>query len=342
MRDDAYEGVPGVFDLVRAKARGLTEKQVYAEHARRAGERADRREGLKTASERSDAIASLREELKAVRDYGERGASAKSPALKHEYKRIQADEREHADSFKKQVKTASFMDVLRRGLHGAGAALKPLAKEPALLAAVAAPLVGVGVNEISKHRAAVRQAKAKAQNYRTMMELTPRLRIHDQQEIGRIYNTLHNINPVMGSDPLIAGAWIDNIMENKGLGDTSSHQALLAAVKELSGIRSSLSQAMRYERQDASPGNKIEGFIAGVGKDVDKAMHQGLDAREKQFKKLVDERTDKFMEIANKERKEIQAFRQQVQGYAQDVHQGKHAADEDAGLELFFRAAGIT
>jgi hypothetical protein len=283
MRDDAYEGVPSVFDLVRGKARGLTEAQVYKEHGRKAGEKADAK------------------------------------------------------------KTASFLDSLRQGLSHVGGALKPLAKEPALLAAVAAPLVGAGVNEFSKHRAAVRQAKAKAENYRTMMELTPRLRVHDQKEIGRIYNTLHNINPVMGNDPLIAGAWIDNIMENKGaLGDTSSHQQLLTAVKDLSGIRSSLSQAMRNERVDSGPGNKVEGFISGVGKDVEKAIHGGLDAREKQLKKLMDDRTEKFMEIAHKERKEIQELRKQVQGFAQDVHsQGKHAAAEN-GLALFFKAAGIT
>ena len=280
MRDDAYEGVPGVFDLVRAKARGLTEAPAQG---RKAEKKVD------------------------------------------------------------QKKVAGFMDVLRRGLHGTGAALKPLVKEPALLAAVAAPLVGVGVNEISKHRAALRQAKAKAENYRTMMELHPRLRIHDQKEIGRIYNTLHNINPTMGNDPLIAGAWIDNIMEMKVPGqEGGSNQALLAAVKDLSGIRSSLSQALRNERQDSSPGNKLEGFITGVGRDVDKAIHGGLDAREKQFKKLMDERTEKFMEIANKERKEIQALRQQVQSYAQDVHQGKHAAYDDTGLAQFFQVAGIT
>jgi hypothetical protein len=285
MRDDAYEGVPGVFDLVRGRARGLTDEQIYREHDRKV-----------VASKKVD-----------------------------------------------KEKVASFLDTLRRGLHSAGGALKPLAKEPALIAAIAAPLVGAGVNEVSKHREALRQAKAKADNYRTMMELTPRLRIHDQKEIGRIYNTLHNINPMMGNDPLIAGAWIDNIMENKGtLGETSSHQALLNAVKDLSGIRSSLSQAMRNERKDSTPGNKIEGLVSGVGKDVEKALHAGINAREKQVQKLMDDRTEKFMELAQKKRDELQALHRQVQSYAQDVHaQSKHAADE-TGLALFFQAAGIT
>lgn len=287
MRDDAYDGVPSVFDLVRGKAKGLTEAQVYDRHARAAGERADKK-------------------------------------------------------IKDKEKVAGLLDTLRRGLSGVGGALKPLAKEPALLAAVAAPLIGAGVAEVSKHRAALRQAKAKAENYRTMMELTPRLRIHDQKEIGRIYNTLHNVNPIMGNDPLIAGAWIDNIMENKGvLGETSSHQQLLNAVKDLSGIRSSLSQAIRNERGDTRPGSKVESFVAGVGKDVEKAIHGGLDAREKQFKKLMDDRTEQFMQIAHKERKDIQALRQQVQGYAQDVHSSSKHAQASRPLAQFLQITGI-
>lgn len=295
MRDDAYEGVPSVFDLVRAKAKGMTEEQAYREHGRKVNEEASK---------------------------------------------------------KAKAKTAGFMDHLRKALGGVGGALKPLAKEPALVAAIAAPLVGAGFGELSKHRSAVRQAKAKAQNYRTMMELHPRLRIHDQQEIGRIYNTLHNVNPTMGSDPLVAGAWIDNIMENKGtLGEASSNQALLTAVKDLSGIRSSLSQALRNERGDSHPGGRAESFITGLGKDVEKAMHGGIAKKEEALKKRIEEetktfnqhmdaRTATFAERYARQRGELERMYQQVQDYAQDTH--KKASDDSNVLELFFQAAGIT
>lgn len=333
MRNGAYgewdEGPSVLADRVRAKARDMT-------------------------TDKKNVEKSVREEKKAIKDYGRRAAAAASSELRQEYRRIQKDEGEHAASFQRESKKiAGFLDVLRRGLSNAGGALKPLAKEPALVAAVAAPLIGAGVNEISKHRAALRQAKAKAENYRTMMELTPRLRVHDQKEIGRIYNTLHNVNPMMGNDPLIAGAWIDNIMENKGvLGETSSHQQLLNAVKDLSGIRSQMSAALRNERGDTRPGSRVESFIAGMGKDVEKAMQGGIAIQAKQksdelkaLSKKEEERLDELRAGVkgeyNRRRAELDALQQQIQGYAQDLHKKASDPTEDE-LELFFKVAGIT
>jgi len=47
---------------------------------------------------------SVKEEHKAIKDYGKREKESKSKTLKHQFKRIIKDEKEHAKAFKKAVK----------------------------------------------------------------------------------------------------------------------------------------------------------------------------------------------------------------------------------------------
>lgn len=269
---------------------------------------------------------SLDEEQQAVKDYVARAAAVTDPGVSKELKRIGADEKEHATSEKKLLKSASFLGALKSLLPSPEVrqAVGQILREPAVVAGIAAPLVGAAVGGAASYRRRLQDAKAKTQSYRTMLEIHPRLRAHDQNEIGRIFNSLHNVNPMLARDPSIAGAWIDNIMENKtNLGDGSSNQALLAAVKDLAGIRSNLSTALRSEHSPNNAGAEAAKAVAGFGNLYSQASKDGIaayhDAREEKFKKITKDVADRF----HAEKQELAAQRAQVQQYAQEAFEKK-------------------
>lgn len=94
-------------------------------------------------------------------------------------------------------------------------------------------------------------AKAQAKNYKEMLDLHPQLKTRDPAMVRRIYSSLHNVNPMMARDPMVAGGWVDNIMESGGLEPRLMSQALIEGVKDLAQIRSQMSQAAGREGSGA-------------------------------------------------------------------------------------------
>lgn len=223
---------------------------------------------------------------------------------------------------------------------------KKLIKEPAFAATLAAPVVGAGIGLAAEHRRKMREAKAKAESYRTMMDLHPKLKSHDQKEIGRLFNSLHNVNPILARDPLVAGAWIDNIMDNKStLGTESSHQQLLAAVKDLAGIRAQLSQSLKNERPSTAPNDRAHSFVMDAGKALHEAEHRGIQDFAAQKNREIDEHFDgehnimmyesgRLADQYAAEGQRLEHMRQQLQEYAKDL-QTKHSASDNELEQLF-------
>lgn len=227
--------------------------------------------------------------------------------------------------------------------------VKRLGSEPAFLATLAAPLVGAGLGAANDYRKKLHEAKAKTVSYRRMMELNPRLKLHDQKEVGLIYDSLHNVNPMLARDPLVASAWVDNIMENKIPG-TDSHQSLLVAVKDLAGIRSSLSQALRNEKGDSGKG--VESFMMNAGRALESAQEKGLGRLVKQKNEEIerlfdDERSHHLQHVWGEELKldardaELKHRETALQGYAQDLHGHDKKSSAPTELEGLLSALGI-
>lgn len=118
-----------------------------------------------------------------------------------------------------------------------------------LAVAMAAPVAGIAIGGTQMLGERLMDARAKATGYKGMLELHPKLRNHkDRKGLHRMYSSLYNIAPTMARDPLVAGAWVDNVMEsNRQYGEDGSNQALLGAVKDLAGIRNQLSAARKNE-----------------------------------------------------------------------------------------------
>lgn len=180
-----------------------------------------------------------------------------------------------------------------------------LLREPMFLTALAAPLIGAGIDAGSNYKRKLDAAKQKTQSYRTMLELHPHLKQRDPQEISRLYSSLHAAAPTMANDPLVAGAWVDNIIEQNGTFG-SSNQALLSSIKDLAGIRNNMSSAMRNEGGASTLGSRVERAIPEIGKGVERSMHNGIvSAEEKMVARIDDER---------------QAAQNSIRAYADDMH----------------------
>jgi hypothetical protein len=156
---------------------------------------------------------------------------------------------------------------------------------PAIAVGAGAAATGVA-SSIHKLIEARRQAKA----FREMLELHPQLKTRDQALVKRIYTSLHNVNPMMARDPMVAGAWTDTIIESGGLDQSAAARALLEGVKDLAQIRSSISQATQRETN----------FPKTIGANVSRMIEHGF-ARGKEL-----EREYGDLAAAHKQIREIQ------------------------------------
>jgi hypothetical protein len=150
--------------------------------------------------------------------------------------------------------------------------LKSLFSSPSFVAALGAPMVAGGVHFAAKKMKAKEDATARAEAYKGMLELNPTLRQRDQKRVAQIYSSLGNVNPIMARDPLVAGAFVNNIMENTSqLGDEAGNQALLAQVKEMAGIGAHLSTARKNNNPNAIF-DTTSNILSNLGGAVEKGM----------------------------------------------------------------------
>lgn len=141
-----------------------------------------------------------------------------------------------------------------------------LLKDPHFWAPAIATGTGVAVTGIASAVSKLTEATARAKSYKEMLDLHPQLKTRDPAMVRRIYTSLHNVNPMMARDPMVAGGWVDNIMESGGLEPRLMSQALVEGVKDLAQIRSHMSQAMRGE--SSMPKN--------IGTAVTRGIEQGF------------------------------------------------------------------
>ncbi len=176
------------------------------------------------------------------------------------------------------VPTSTFSEVLR---------------SPAMIGMLAAPIVGIAATAAQGALQRRALAKQKVTSFSEMMELHPHLKSKDPQELMRMYNSLHNASPLMARDPMVAGAWIDNIYENRHPG-MNSHQALLNAVKDLSGIQKNISDSMANEyRSRTQWGAEAANVARGIGQTIQDVQSNGVEARRRAYQaELEAERAD--------------------------------------------------
>ncbi len=220
-------------------------------------------------------------------------------------------------------------------LAGKPGLLRRMFSEPAFVATMAAPLVGLGASALGNHLSQVRGAKQKTTAMNEMLELHPHLKQRDRKEVARIFNSLHNVNPMMARDPMVSGAWVDNILESKTPGQ-NAHHAVLHAVKDLAGIRSQISGAMRNEG-GSSAGSAAQAFTRDIGKEMSHVMRGGvasamhdMEERAKDLNKSLDERVENDNKMrqrllsqamdVDKRRAEVEEQAAHVQALASQVH----------------------
>jgi hypothetical protein len=148
-------------------------------------------------------------------------------------------------------------------------------KQPSMIAALAAPLVGFGAARIDASLAARRDAKEKAQAYQGMMDLHPQLRQRGDV-VPRVYNTLYSVSPTLARDPLVAGEWVNNVVENTHAG-YGGHPAVLNMVKEFAGVEGAL-QGNR-QRTQRNVGANVAERVRAVGTLADQIGNSGFQVR---------------------------------------------------------------
>jgi hypothetical protein len=200
-------------------------------------------------------------------------------------------------------------------------ALREAVKQPAFLGMMAAPIVAGGYNSFEAHRQKKQDTANKAQAFREMIQLHPHLRQRDPSEVARVYSSIHNVSPTMARDPLVAGAWVDNVLDNKTPG-MNSHQALLNAVKDLSGVEKNVSENRRNAFRPSGTGEALGSTVKGVSSFMDTTIHNNIDkhfAKVENAQKDVNKEIKDFGEKSDAARKEIGALFQQNQQRAEEL-----------------------
>lgn len=158
---------------------------------------------------------------------------------------------------RRRIKQAGIMDGLKAGLRS-------MADNPVLTAAFAAPLMGMGARAIENRINTKRDAAQKQLSYKEMMQLHPHFKEHDQTKIVRVFNSLHNMSPQVAKDPMLAGAYVDQILADNPYGQTSV-RSLIPVAERLSGVNKNLSDVARNTGGTPNA-DRFETFANNFGK----------------------------------------------------------------------------
>jgi len=156
-------------------------------------------------------------------------------------------------TYTKHAKTAGYFGDVWNSVKGT---TRALGKDPAFMGGVALMGAGAVMGGVGKGVDHLMEARRKSVAFKSMMELHPHLKQRDPKMVARIFNSVHHANPHMARDPMVAGAFVDQAVEASDAYQGQANQGLATIVKDLSGIRSSISQAKSRE-----PG----GFGASLG-----------------------------------------------------------------------------
>lgn len=177
----------------------------------------------------------------------------------------------------KHPRAAAFkiaMDVKPSFLSRALGAAKTVATSPMFWGPMAAAAVPMAAGELGGAIQRRNDARAKDRAYRDMLGMHAGLRKHDPVHVSRIYNSIHNANPMLARDPVVAGSIVENVINSNDIYQGDSTTGLLAVVKDLAGIRNHMSGAIRNEgglgsRLEAASGKLVGGFVQNYA-DIEK------------------------------------------------------------------------
>lgn len=185
------------------------------------------------------------------------------------------------------------LGALREGLLGA-------LRSPATLGLMAAPVIGMGVRKFEIRRKEREAAQGKQVAFKQMLDLHPHFKQRDPTDVGRIYNSLHNASPAMARDPMVAGAWVEQVMSAKHP-EQNTYQHLLNAVRELNGIQKNITDIERNTVRTPQA-DKAETWVRDFGVQYDRAMHDDLGRRINEANAGFDKKIEKLDRLETKDR----------------------------------------
>lgn len=169
--------------------------------------------------------------------------------------------------------------------------VKDMVKQPTFLAAMAAPVAGLAIGRGERWLQERRAGQQKIIAYKEMLDLHPHLRDRDPMQVQRVFNSLHNVSPNMARDPLVAGAWVDEVIELKTPSENSYH-AILSRVKDFSGVQSNVLSNEKAMRFDTPVANFTEDAIHGGARwyeDIKKkSLEQDFRNKKEHVRKMVE------------------------------------------------------
>lgn len=191
-----------------------------------------------------------------------------------------------------------------------------LLKDPHFWAPTIAMGAGVAAAGVAGVVQKITDARAQAKAYKEMINLHPTLAKRPDDLVKRIFTSLNNVNPTMGRDPMVAGAWVDTIIESGGLDAGQAGRALLEGVKDLAQIRSHMSGARKNEMGQ------------GVGHAVERAVSHGFSRGQELEREMGD------LATARKQIDDIQKKHvvDQQLAYGERVQKDLVSAAQKAGL----------
>lgn len=137
------------------------------------------------------------------------------------------------EAMEKLGNPSRFRSFLDKSLEHAGNIAPVVAGSAALTA------LGAGAATLGRHGArAVSDSINKSRSYKAMIQENPQLEQADPNQTEKVFNTLYRLNPHYAKDPLIAGTFVRNVLDQERL-DLGSVGALVQARKGMeSGRRS--------------------------------------------------------------------------------------------------------
>lgn len=169
----------------------------------------------------------------------------------------------HADAFSALVKTSSWY------------------KDPAVVAAVAAPVAGIAADAAYSGIKNLIGAQQKSRAFKSMLSENPHLKNQDARDTQRYFNTLWSTNPEMAKDPIVAGAFVH---QQHGSGDESfPHRGILAGASDMAKMRADLIRGHRPSQVGSRTEQAVGRFIGAMGQ----ARERDLEEREKMFDRQV-------------------------------------------------------
>jgi hypothetical protein len=138
----------------------------------------------------------------------------------------------------------------------------PWYKDPAVIAAVAAPAAGAAVNAASYGIRRLLDSRKKTRAYKDMLQANRHLRDKPATQSQQYFNTLWRTSPDMAKDPIVAGAFV---FGQHGQNDRMfPHAGILPGIQSAAKTQSDLATA-RGRKTRPNFGQPAQAIVGGIG-----------------------------------------------------------------------------